>query len=107
MAVLCREVCYMLRRHGRKSRVGHIDEVAVLILAVHAVQPDAVHLLIAPVQILVLAVGVAGIPEIELQRIVIILAEIHQRVHFLAVSGCSATMRPSRSTTQAPLQVMA
>ena len=64
--------------------MGHIDQVAVLIFAVHTVQPDAVHLLIAPVQIFILAVGVAGIPEIELQRIVIILAEIHQRVHFLS-----------------------
>ena len=83
MAVLCRKICHVLRRHCRKGRVGHIDQVAVLIFAIHAVQPDAVHLPVAPVQIFILAVGVTGIPEIELQRIVIILAEIHQRIHFL------------------------
>jgi len=66
-----------------KGGVGHIDEVAVLILTVHAVQSGAVHHFVSRVKILILAVGVAGIPEIELQRIVVILAEIHQCVHFL------------------------
>ena len=56
----------------------------ILIFAVHAVQPGAVHHLIAGVQILVLAVGVIGIPEVELQRVVIILAKIHQHIHLLA-----------------------
>ena len=84
VAVFFVEALHFLRRHGGKGGVGHIQKMPVLILAVHAVQPGAVHHLIAGVQILVLAVGVIGIPEVELQRVVIILAEIHQHIHLLA-----------------------
>ena len=84
VAVFFVEALHLLRRHGGKGGVGHIHQMPVLILAVHAVQPGAVHPLIAGVQILVLAVGVIGIPEVELQRVVIILAKIHQHIHLLA-----------------------
>ena len=77
----------MLRRYGSKGRVGHIDEVPVLVLAVHAGQAAAAHLCVVVAQGLVLTVHIAGIPEIELQRVVVILAEIHQRVHFLVGEG--------------------
>ena len=77
----------MFRRYGSKGRVGHIDEVPVLVLAVHAGQAAAAHLCVVVAQGLVLTVHIAGIPEIELQRVVVILAEIHQRVHFLVGEG--------------------
>ena len=53
----------MLRRHCRKGRVGHIDQVAVLIFTVHTVQPDAVHLLVAPIIGDVREDGVAALIE--------------------------------------------
>ena len=84
VAVFFVEALHFLRRHGGKGGVGHIHQMPVLILAVHTVQPGAVHHLITGVQILVLAVGVIGIPEVELQRVVIILAKIHQHIHLLA-----------------------
>ena len=65
----------------------HVDEVPVLVLAVHAGQAAAAHLCVVVAQGLVLTVHIAGIPEIELQWVVVILAEIHQRVHFLVGEG--------------------
>ena len=65
----------------------HINEVAVLIFAVDALQPRGVHVVVAGLEVIVLAVGVVAVLEIELQRIVIILAEIHQRVHLLVGQG--------------------
>ena len=70
-----------------ERRVGHIDEVAVLVFAVHTVQPDAVHLGVAAAERLILAVSIVCVPEIELQRVVVILAKIHQRVHLLVGHG--------------------
>ena len=83
MAVLFLKLFCGLRRHGGKGSVRHVDEVAVTVFAVQTGQALAVHLRIAAVEIIVLTVCVAGIPEIKLKRIVEILAEIHQRVHFL------------------------
>ena len=77
----------MFRRHRGKRRMRHVDEVPVLVLAVHAGQAAAAHLCVVVAQGLVLTVHIAGIPEIELQRVVVILAEIHQRVHFLVGEG--------------------
>ena len=77
----------MFRRHRGKRRMRHVDEVPVLVLAVHAGQAAAAHLCVIVAQGLVLAVHIACIPEIELQRVVVILAEIHQRVHFLVGEG--------------------
>ena len=63
--------------------MGHIDEMAVLILAVLAGQAAAAQLGVELPEALVFAVGIVSVPEIELQRVVVILAEIHQCIHFL------------------------
>ena len=41
MAIFCHEVRYMFRRHRGKRRMGHVDEVPVLVLTVHAGQAAA------------------------------------------------------------------
>lgn len=70
-----------------ERRVRHIDEVAVLVFAVHAVQTDAVHLGVAAAERLILAVSIVCVPEIELQGVVVVLTEIHQRVHLFVGHG--------------------
>ena len=83
MAVLPVERLQRLIGQAGKGGMGHIDEMAVLILAVLAGQAAAAQLGVEIPEALVFAVGIVAIPEIELQRVVVILAEIHQCVHFL------------------------
>ena len=87
MAVLFVEFFQRGRGQHGKGGVGHINEVAVLIFAVDALQPRGVHVVVAGLEVIVLAVGVVGVLEIKLQRVVVILAEIHQRVHLLVGQG--------------------
>ena len=61
--------------------------MAVLVFPVHTGQPRAAHLFVAAAQGLIAAVGIVPIPEIELQQVVVILAEVHQRVHLLVGEG--------------------
>ena len=83
MAVLPVERLQRLIGQAGKGGMGHIDEMAVLILAVLAGQAAAAQLGVEIPEALVFAVGIVSIPEIELQGVVVILAEIHQCVHFL------------------------
>ena len=83
MAELLVEMGQLLRRHDHEGRMGHIDEVAVLILPVEAGQAAFRHGIVKSLQGVVLAVGIIGVPVVELERVVIVLAEIHESVHFL------------------------
>ena len=70
-----------------ERRVRHIDEMAVLVFAVHAVQTDAVHLIVVLVEDVILAVSIVCILEVKLQGVVVVLTEIHQRVHLFVGHG--------------------
>ena len=107
MAVLPVERLQRLIGQAGKGGMGHIDEMAVLILAVLAGQAAAAQLGVEIPEALVFAVGIVSIPEIELQGVVVILAEIHQCVHFLIGHRVLGDDRTVLSTTQAPLLVMA
>ena len=93
MAELCPEGRHRRRRADHKGGVGHIDQVAVLVLAVQAGKAGALHLVVPAAEVLIAAVGVVGVPEVELQKIVVVLAEIHQGVHLLRDEGALVDRR--------------
>ena len=70
-----------------ERRVRHINEMAVLVFAVHAVQTDAIHPIIVLVEDVILAVNIVCILEVKLQGVVVVLTEIYQCVHLFVGHG--------------------
>ena len=67
--------------------------MAVLVLAVQAGKAGAAHLFVPSAEGVIAAVGVVAVLKVELQQIVVILAEVHQGVHLLGGQGALVDRR--------------